>query len=63
MSTHHSQPRSYEFRVEDRLRMVRERAGYGVRELEAVSGISRATISNYENGRFGPCNCLWGTPR
>lgn len=46
--------RVHEFTLGDRLRKAREAAGYGQREFEAVSGISRATISAYELGKSTP---------
>lgn len=39
----------------DRIRKARETAGYGSQaELAAAAGLSRATISNAENGRHTP---------
>lgn len=38
----------------DRLRKARIYAGYDQTELEARTGISRQSISNYENGRTVP---------
>lgn len=35
----------------DRLRKAREYAGYEQADLERLTGLSRATISNYERGR------------
>ena len=46
--------RVHQFTVGDRLRKAREKAGYDQREFEAVSGISRATISAYELGKSTP---------
>lgn len=50
MSTQ-SQPNPIpEWTVADRLRKVRESAGYSQSELADLTGISRRTISNYEQG-------------
>jgi hypothetical protein len=45
--------RTYEFGIADRLRRARELAGFDQRAFEDASGISRATISNYEQGKYG----------
>ena len=46
--------RVHRFTQGDRLRKAREEAGYDQRGFEAVSGISRATISAYELGKSTP---------
>lgn len=46
--------RTYEFGLTDRLRIAREKAGYTQRQFEEVSGISKNTIVNYENGHTPP---------
>lgn len=46
--------RIYEFGLTDRLRIAREQAGYGQREFAEASGISRSSITNYENGITTP---------
>ena len=45
--------RRYEFGIADRLRRARELAGFDQRGFEEASGISRTTISNYEQGKYG----------
>ena len=54
MTTESVGGRSYEFGQRDRLRAAREEAGIGQREFEKVTGLSRATISNYERGVYPP---------
>lgn len=49
-----SEQRVYEWTVGDRLRVAREQAGYDQREFAKVTGISRATIVNYEHGTYRP---------
>lgn len=46
--------RVYEFGLPDRLRVSRMTSGLGQREFEEVTGLSRATISNYERGLTKP---------
>ena len=46
--------RAYAFTVGDRIRVAREQAGMEQRELAEATGISRNTISNYEQGKFSP---------
>ena len=46
--------RSYEFGLTDRLRISRELAGFGQRELAEATGISRSSITNYEGGITAP---------
>jgi DNA-binding XRE family transcriptional regulator len=48
--------------LSDRLRKAREFAGYEQADLERLTGLSRATISNYERGRTKPSKAsmnLW----
>lgn len=52
--TDSSERRWYEWTIGDRLRVARERAGYDQREFAKVTGISRATIVNYEHGTYSP---------
>jgi len=54
MTTLHSAGRSYQFGLADRLRAAREQAGFTVRDFEQVTGISRSSIGNYENGHTRP---------
>lgn len=35
-------------------REIRERRGYSLNRLQGVTGISRATLSNYQTGRVSP---------
>lgn len=46
--------RAHEFGLADRLRVAREDAGFTVREFEALTGISRSSIGNYEAGKTTP---------
>ena len=46
--------RIYEFGLRDRLRIAREEAGFDQRSFEGATGISRASISNYERGITKP---------
>lgn len=54
MSSLYAAGRTYEFGIGDRLRAAREQAGFTVRDFEEVTGISRSTIGNYENGKTKP---------
>lgn len=54
MSNESNQARWYEWTVGDRLRVAREQAGYDQREFANITGISRATIVNYEHGTSKP---------
>ncbi len=54
MTTQSVGGRTYEFGLPDRLRIARELAGLGQRELAEKSGISRSSITNYENGTTKP---------
>jgi transcriptional regulator with XRE-family HTH domain len=46
--------RTYEFGIADRLRISRELTGLDQREFAEQTGLSRATISNYERGIHRP---------
>ena len=54
MTTQSVSGRSYEFGLTDRLRISREIAGFGQRELAEATGVSRASITNYEGGVTTP---------
>lgn len=38
----------------ENFREIRERRGYSLNRLQGVTGISRATLSNYQSGRVSP---------
>lgn len=38
----------------ENFREIRERRGYSLNRLQDVTGISRATLSNYQTGRVSP---------
>lgn len=38
----------------ENFREIRERRGYSLNRLQDVTGISRATLSNYQAGRVSP---------
>lgn len=46
--------RTHDFGLADRLRAAREDAGYDQRAFAEATGISRGSISNYENGNTAP---------
>jgi transcriptional regulator with XRE-family HTH domain len=54
MSTHAFGGRTHDFGIADRLRAAREDAGMDQRMFAERTGLSRATISNYERGIHKP---------
>lgn len=54
MSTHAFGGRTHDFGIADRLRASREDAGMDQRMFAERTGLSRATISNYERGIHKP---------
>ena len=54
MSTHAFGGRTHDFGIADRLRAAREDAGMDQRAFAERTGLSRATISNYERGIHKP---------
>ena len=45
---------TYTGRLAERLRKLREKSGLSVKEVAAITGISKSTIEYWENGMYSP---------